>query len=163
MAGMNKVAANVDEALSRVHGTATPMNCKRLGKNTPLFRYRRLFRLPVPRLHLQPGRYHKTKRHRGTHQSHSDRRGTWILKSRFPPDKAEKIPALPDFHAAHGCLRPEFYYEKSYRETVTLLHTLVVLSFFLLLQISSCVLRLASRSVLSYESPAEYLPLRSFF
>ena len=35
MAGMNKVAANVDEALSRVHGTATPMNCKRLGKNTP--------------------------------------------------------------------------------------------------------------------------------
>lgn len=26
MAGMNKVAANVDEALSRVHGTATPMN-----------------------------------------------------------------------------------------------------------------------------------------
>ena len=35
MAGMNKVAANVDEALSRVHGTATPMNCKRLGKKTP--------------------------------------------------------------------------------------------------------------------------------
>ena len=26
MAGMNKVAANVDEALSRFHGTATPMN-----------------------------------------------------------------------------------------------------------------------------------------
>lgn len=35
MAGMNKVAANVDEALSRVHNTATPMNCKRLDKKTP--------------------------------------------------------------------------------------------------------------------------------
>ncbi len=35
MAGMNKVAANVEEALSRVHNTATPMNCKRLNKNTP--------------------------------------------------------------------------------------------------------------------------------
>lgn len=35
MAGMNKLAANVDEAISRVHGTATPMNCKRLNKNTP--------------------------------------------------------------------------------------------------------------------------------
>ena len=35
MAGMNKVAANVEEALSRVHNTATPMNCKRLGKHTP--------------------------------------------------------------------------------------------------------------------------------
>ena len=34
--------------------------------------------------------------------------------------------------------------------------------FFLLLQIFSCVLRSASRSVLSYESPAECLPLRSF-
>jgi len=28
MAGMNKVAANVDEALSRVHGTATPMKIR---------------------------------------------------------------------------------------------------------------------------------------
>lgn len=35
MAGMNKISANVEEALSRVHNTATPMNCKRLGKNTP--------------------------------------------------------------------------------------------------------------------------------
>lgn len=35
MAGMNKVAANVDEALSRVHNTATPMNCQRLSKKTP--------------------------------------------------------------------------------------------------------------------------------
>jgi len=35
MAGMNKVATNVEEAISRVHATATPMNCKRLNKNTP--------------------------------------------------------------------------------------------------------------------------------
>ncbi len=35
IAGMNKVAANVDEALSRVHNTATPMNCQRLNKKTP--------------------------------------------------------------------------------------------------------------------------------
>lgn len=35
LAGMNKVAANVEEALSRVHNTATPMNCQRLGKKTP--------------------------------------------------------------------------------------------------------------------------------
>lgn len=35
MAGMNKIATNIDEALSRVHNTATPMNCKRLGKKTP--------------------------------------------------------------------------------------------------------------------------------
>lgn len=35
LAGMNKVAANVEEALSRVHNVATPMNCKRLNKNTP--------------------------------------------------------------------------------------------------------------------------------
>ncbi|MCI5874424.1 MAG: lactate utilization protein [Clostridiales bacterium] len=35
MAGMNKVAANVDEAISRVHSIATPMNCKRLNKKTP--------------------------------------------------------------------------------------------------------------------------------
>lgn len=35
MAGMNKVTANVEEALSRVHNTATPMNCQRLSKQTP--------------------------------------------------------------------------------------------------------------------------------
>lgn len=35
LAGMNKVVPNVAEALSRVHHTATPMNCKRLSKNTP--------------------------------------------------------------------------------------------------------------------------------
>ena len=35
LAGMNKIAANVDEALSRVHNVATPMNCIRLNKNTP--------------------------------------------------------------------------------------------------------------------------------
>lgn len=35
LAGMNKVAANVDEALSRVHNVATPMNCQRLNKKTP--------------------------------------------------------------------------------------------------------------------------------
>ena len=35
MASMNKVVSSVEEAISRVHGTATPMNCKRLNKNTP--------------------------------------------------------------------------------------------------------------------------------
>lgn len=35
MAGMNKVAANVEEALSRVHNTTAPMNCQRLSKTTP--------------------------------------------------------------------------------------------------------------------------------
>lgn len=35
MAGINKVAANVEEALSRIHNTATPMNCHRLDKKTP--------------------------------------------------------------------------------------------------------------------------------
>lgn len=35
MVGMNKVVATVEEAISRVHNTATPMNCKRLNKNTP--------------------------------------------------------------------------------------------------------------------------------
>lgn len=35
MAGMNKVTANVEEAISRVHNTATPMNCQRLNKKTP--------------------------------------------------------------------------------------------------------------------------------
>lgn len=33
--GMNKVTASVGEALSRVHNTATPMNCLRLHRNTP--------------------------------------------------------------------------------------------------------------------------------
>lgn len=35
MVGMNKVAANVEEAVSRVHNMATPMNCHRLNKKTP--------------------------------------------------------------------------------------------------------------------------------
>lgn len=35
VAGMNKIAANVEEAISRVHTIASPMNCKRLNKNTP--------------------------------------------------------------------------------------------------------------------------------
>ncbi len=35
LAGMNKIVANVDEALSRVHNVATPMNCLRLNKKTP--------------------------------------------------------------------------------------------------------------------------------
>ena len=35
MVGMNKVAANVEEALSRVHNIASPMNCHRLNKKTP--------------------------------------------------------------------------------------------------------------------------------
>ena len=35
LAGMNKIAANVDEALSRVHNVATAQNCIRLGKKTP--------------------------------------------------------------------------------------------------------------------------------
>lgn len=35
VAGMNKVVSNVEEAVSRVHNTATPMNCQRLGKKTP--------------------------------------------------------------------------------------------------------------------------------
>ncbi len=35
LVGMNKVAVNVDEAISRVHGIATPMNCQRLNKKTP--------------------------------------------------------------------------------------------------------------------------------
>ena len=34
-AGMNKIAANVDEALSRVHNVATAQNCIRLDKKTP--------------------------------------------------------------------------------------------------------------------------------
>ena len=35
LAGMNKAAKNVDEAIDRVHLTATPMNCARLNKKTP--------------------------------------------------------------------------------------------------------------------------------
>lgn len=35
MAGMNKVAANVEEALSRIHSIAAPINCQRLERNTP--------------------------------------------------------------------------------------------------------------------------------
>jgi hypothetical protein len=35
LTGMNKVTANVTEAISRVHGTATPMNCQRLHRQTP--------------------------------------------------------------------------------------------------------------------------------
>lgn len=35
MAGMNKIATNLEEAVSRVHNTATPMNCQRLNKKTP--------------------------------------------------------------------------------------------------------------------------------
>ena len=35
LAGMNKVAKDVAEAIDRVHLTATPMNCVRLNKQTP--------------------------------------------------------------------------------------------------------------------------------
>lgn len=35
MAGMNKVVANVDDALDRIHCTAAPINGKRLNKQTP--------------------------------------------------------------------------------------------------------------------------------
>lgn len=35
IAGMNKVAKNVEEAISRVHAVASPMNCQRLDRNTP--------------------------------------------------------------------------------------------------------------------------------
>lgn len=35
LAGMNKVSANIEEAVSRVRNTATPINCERLHKNTP--------------------------------------------------------------------------------------------------------------------------------
>ena len=35
LAGMNKVSANVEEALSRVHNIASAMNCKRLDRKTP--------------------------------------------------------------------------------------------------------------------------------
>lgn len=35
LVGMNKIVANEEEAISRVHQTATPMNCIRLNKKTP--------------------------------------------------------------------------------------------------------------------------------
>lgn len=35
LAGMNKVARDVDSAIARVHNLATPPNCLRLGRNTP--------------------------------------------------------------------------------------------------------------------------------
>lgn len=35
IAGMNKVAANVEEAISRVHAYAAPPNCQRLDRKTP--------------------------------------------------------------------------------------------------------------------------------
>lgn len=35
LAGMNKIAASVPEALSRIRNTASPINCNRLNKKTP--------------------------------------------------------------------------------------------------------------------------------
>lgn len=35
LVGMNKIVTNEEEAISRVHQTATPMNCIRLNKKTP--------------------------------------------------------------------------------------------------------------------------------
>lgn len=35
IAGMNKITKNVEEAINRVHAIASPMNCKRLDRNTP--------------------------------------------------------------------------------------------------------------------------------
>lgn len=35
LAGMNKIVPSVEEAVSRVHHTATPLNCIRLNKKTP--------------------------------------------------------------------------------------------------------------------------------
>ena len=35
IAGMNKISKNVEEALTRVRNTASPLNCIRLNKNTP--------------------------------------------------------------------------------------------------------------------------------
>ena len=35
LAGMNKISANVDEALSRVHNVASPINAMRLNRKTP--------------------------------------------------------------------------------------------------------------------------------
>ena len=137
MAGMNKVAANVDEALSRVHGTATPMNCKRLGKNTPCSA------TGVCSDCLSPDCI--CNQVVITRQSGIEGRIKVILSAK---NLDTKVPNTQ---------------KKSYRKPVTLFAYFSCTFFFLLLQISSCVLRLASRSVLSYESPAEYLPLRSFF
>lgn len=47
--------------------------------------------------------------------------------------------------------------------SVVHIHIINYIYVFLLLQISFYVLRLAFRNVLSYESPAEYQPSRSFF
>lgn len=38
VAGINKITATVDEALSRAREYATPLNCKRLNWNTPCFK-----------------------------------------------------------------------------------------------------------------------------
>ena len=35
VAGMNKVASNVEDAIRRIHTVASPMNCRRLSRNTP--------------------------------------------------------------------------------------------------------------------------------
>lgn len=35
LAGINKVSANLQDALSRARNVASPINCKRLGRNTP--------------------------------------------------------------------------------------------------------------------------------
>lgn len=35
LAGMNKVVPTLDDAIHRVHNTASPINCQRLNKNTP--------------------------------------------------------------------------------------------------------------------------------
>ena len=52
--------------------------------------------------------------------------------------------------------------KKDYRSRDSLFYTINCIFFFLLLQIFSYVLRLVSRNVLFYESPAGYLLLRSF-
>jgi acyl-CoA hydrolase len=36
--GINKIAVDIDEALKRARGYATPLNCKRLNWNTPCFK-----------------------------------------------------------------------------------------------------------------------------
>lgn len=35
LAGMNKIAANTEDALNRIHSLAAPANCQRLNRNTP--------------------------------------------------------------------------------------------------------------------------------
>lgn len=52
LAGMNKIAANVDEALSRVHNVATAQNCIRLDKKNTLCHNRCLRRLSFSGLYL---------------------------------------------------------------------------------------------------------------